>query len=147
MQGSKIASRGLRTWQLGSLALMLGISVIVAGYFRHRGRQGSRPASDSVPLLVPAAITLGRGIHLLGGLDPSAAYVVETLRQGSSWLIPAFKATRGRSNRRWHGSGSTGGACAPSCSRTFTETIAEGLNTCAQRRGREYLPAWVMQRS
>ena len=59
-------------------------------------------------------------------------------RKGSSWLIPAFKATRGRSNRRWHGSGSIGGACAPSCSRTFTETIAEGLNTCAATGARVF---------
>jgi len=57
---------------------MSGALVVFIGYFGHRGVQGSRVAADSVPLLVPAAITLGRGIHLLGGLQPSAAYVVET---------------------------------------------------------------------
>ncbi|MFI5454113.1 MAG: MBL fold metallo-hydrolase [Isosphaerales bacterium] len=63
---------------MGSLTLVLGASVVLAGFFGHRAWRGPRLAANSVPLLVPAAITLGGGIHLLGGLEPSAAYVVET---------------------------------------------------------------------
>lgn len=38
------------------------------------------PAADArLPLLLmPRAMTIARGVHLLGGLDPGAAYVVET---------------------------------------------------------------------
>jgi glyoxylase-like metal-dependent hydrolase (beta-lactamase superfamily II) len=39
---------------------------------------GNVPSADRAPLLGSSAITIAPGIHLLGGLSPSAAYAVET---------------------------------------------------------------------
>jgi len=51
------------------------VLVLVVGYLRRADRnlQGS-----SIPLLGPAPITIVPGIHMLGGLNPAAVYVVET---------------------------------------------------------------------
>src|SRR5689334_20813906 len=59
-----------RRWLLGGLAALVAASVLAAGYRRHR--------AGAPPPLGPAAATIAPGIHLLGGLAPSAAYVVET---------------------------------------------------------------------
>jgi glyoxylase-like metal-dependent hydrolase (beta-lactamase superfamily II) len=55
------------------------VSLLLVGYGWHSTvrRQDSTPA-PVVPLLRPAALALVPGIHLLGGLTPAAAYVVET---------------------------------------------------------------------
>jgi glyoxylase-like metal-dependent hydrolase (beta-lactamase superfamily II) len=41
-------------------------------------KQDARLSAVRAPLLVTAAVTIVPGIHMLGGLSPSAAYVVET---------------------------------------------------------------------
>lgn len=57
------------------LALVVAFLIGAAGWV---GAQDSAPAIKRVVPLVPYAITLSQGIHLLGGLGPSAAYVIET---------------------------------------------------------------------
>lgn len=58
-----------------SQALVVAVLIGAAGWVRG---QDSPPAIKRVAPLVPYAITLSQGIHLLGGLGPSAAYVIET---------------------------------------------------------------------
>src|SRR5262249_43061092 len=48
------------------------------GVFRRDGPYHPRTTPASAPLLVPQAMTVVPGIHMLGGLEPSAAYVVES---------------------------------------------------------------------
>jgi len=68
MTKSRLARR--RAWlALGLAVLAAGASVIV-GYLRYH--------AQTVPPLGPSPVTLVPGVHLLGGLEPSAAYVVET---------------------------------------------------------------------
>ncbi len=69
-----LVARPLR-WLAGVLAAVGALAF--AG--DHAGVFGTRPLflSARVPRLSPAAITLVPGVHMLGGLSPSAAYVVE----------------------------------------------------------------------
>jgi glyoxylase-like metal-dependent hydrolase (beta-lactamase superfamily II) len=53
-------------------------SALLVGYRWHSAREGSARSTARVPVLGPSAITIVSGIHLLGGLEPAAAYVVET---------------------------------------------------------------------
>ncbi|HKB38732.1 MAG TPA: MBL fold metallo-hydrolase [Gemmataceae bacterium] len=76
MQESVPHSAGSRRWLLGGLTvLILGVAVYL-GYRWHFSRPG--PPAPRPPLLAPCPVTLAPGIHLLGGLSPAAAYVVET---------------------------------------------------------------------
>lgn len=59
-----------RTWLAVSLAVLAAGAAVFVGYSAYHPR--------TVPPLSPAPVTLMPGIHLLGGLEPSAAYVVET---------------------------------------------------------------------
>lgn len=59
-----------RKWLAGFLALLVVFAVLFASF---RGRGVAK-----VPLLDGSTITVVPGIHLLGNLGPSAAYVVET---------------------------------------------------------------------
>jgi glyoxylase-like metal-dependent hydrolase (beta-lactamase superfamily II) len=52
--------------------------VFLVAYLWHHVRQGPQLSASRVPRLGQAAITIVPGIYLLGGLSPSAAYVVET---------------------------------------------------------------------
>jgi len=56
--------------------------VILFTVLPHRGRRGTTEVAAALehpaPPLVPFPIHVGSGIYLLGGLQPSAAYVVET---------------------------------------------------------------------
>ena len=61
---------GLRKWLVGFVILLIGVSLYLAGEFR-------KP-EIIVPRLDGTTMTVVPGIHLLGGLGPSAAYVVET---------------------------------------------------------------------
>ena len=64
----------LRTrWRAAGVFVALAV---LAAYFGLRGRQSS--FSAAVPPLASRPLTLTSGIHLLGGLSPAAAYVVET---------------------------------------------------------------------
>jgi glyoxylase-like metal-dependent hydrolase (beta-lactamase superfamily II) len=59
-----------RTWLAVSLAVLATGASAIVGYFGYHAR--------TVPPLGPSPITLMPGVHLLGGLEPSVAYVVET---------------------------------------------------------------------
>ena len=58
----------------------LAVAALVAFGWFLRKTVWNHPANAlaEVPRLAPKAATIGRGIHMLGGLQPSAAYVVET---------------------------------------------------------------------
>jgi glyoxylase-like metal-dependent hydrolase (beta-lactamase superfamily II) len=71
MQVSMTRSARRRTWLVvGGLTLLVAASVVVLG---DRWRRDL-----DVPRLGGSAVTLVSGVHYLGGLDPSAAYAVET---------------------------------------------------------------------
>jgi len=71
-------SDGRLKWLVASLTFLISASMVLGGYFINRAREGSRFSPDRVPLLGPSAITLVPGVHLLGALEPGAAYAVET---------------------------------------------------------------------
>jgi glyoxylase-like metal-dependent hydrolase (beta-lactamase superfamily II) len=70
--------------------VLLGMALVLipsfSAYFAYRsqtaenGATAPAPAQETskVPLLAPRPVTLVPGIHLLGGVSPAAAYVVET---------------------------------------------------------------------
>ncbi len=63
-----------------ALGAVFALVVLAAswGLFRGIGPRGSGAAGTGAPLLVPRAMTIAPGIHMLGGLEPSVAYVVES---------------------------------------------------------------------
>jgi glyoxylase-like metal-dependent hydrolase (beta-lactamase superfamily II) len=61
---------GRRTWLAVGLAVLVAGAAVFVGYFSYHAR--------TVLPLGPSAVTLVPGVHLLGGLEPSVAYVVET---------------------------------------------------------------------
>ena len=63
---------------MGSLIVLIVVAVPFVVYLRHFRGTSTRLVASRVPLLGSSAITIVPGVHLLGGLDPSAAYVVET---------------------------------------------------------------------
>jgi glyoxylase-like metal-dependent hydrolase (beta-lactamase superfamily II) len=66
-------------WLIGSLGLLCGALLLLAGHFVYRAQpKAQRSGGGRHSLLVPAARTIAPGLHILGGLKPSAAYVVET---------------------------------------------------------------------
>src|SRR5258708_4745314 len=60
-----------RPWLLGLLAIV----IVGAGFWAIRGRRDVRSA---IPTLQPRAMRIVPGVYLLGGLEPSAAYVIDT---------------------------------------------------------------------
>jgi glyoxylase-like metal-dependent hydrolase (beta-lactamase superfamily II) len=56
------------------LAMLLMIAVLLVAQRLHWIQRGGLLA----PVLAPSTVTIAPGIHLLGGLDPAAAYAVET---------------------------------------------------------------------
>src|SRR5262245_60945612 len=63
------------------LAVLLGILALVLGlrlWSSPRDKQPAAAPAAPAPLLQPDPVTLAPGIHLLGGLSPAVAYVVET---------------------------------------------------------------------
>ena len=64
------AAAGRRNWLAGFLTVLIGGIALVASFRTNR--------SPPVPLLDGSTITIVPGIHLLGGVGPAAAYVVET---------------------------------------------------------------------
>ena len=75
-----------RRWVWQTMVCGVSISILVlAAYYSHRGESDNSinapaaPAIDnSDPILLSRPVTLFPGLHLLGGLSPAAAYVVET---------------------------------------------------------------------
>jgi len=73
-------------WMWRTMVCGVSVSILaLAAYNSYRGKTGSSintpptPAIDnSDPILVSRPVTLLPGLHLLGGLSPAAAYVVET---------------------------------------------------------------------
>jgi glyoxylase-like metal-dependent hydrolase (beta-lactamase superfamily II) len=56
---------------------VLILALALVGYYRYQApKKVDRQAP--VPLLSPCPVTLAPGLHMLGGLDPAAAYVVES---------------------------------------------------------------------
>jgi glyoxylase-like metal-dependent hydrolase (beta-lactamase superfamily II) len=78
MKRSMSRFSGRSQWLVGALTILILTSGVLLGYRRHGARWGFPGSIARVPLLGPSAITIVSGIHLLGGLSPSAAYVVET---------------------------------------------------------------------
>jgi glyoxylase-like metal-dependent hydrolase (beta-lactamase superfamily II) len=71
----------LERWRsrwVGSLIVLIVVAVPSIAYLQHRVGRATRLVTDHMPLLRPSAITIAPGLHLLGGLEPAAAYVVET---------------------------------------------------------------------
>jgi glyoxylase-like metal-dependent hydrolase (beta-lactamase superfamily II) len=64
--------------------LIAGVTILslaaslMAGCRRPSSAKDGGASTVASPLLVPSAVTIVPGLHLLGGLSPSAAYVVET---------------------------------------------------------------------
>jgi glyoxylase-like metal-dependent hydrolase (beta-lactamase superfamily II) len=63
---------------VGSLIVLTAVTVPALAYLWHRMGRTVHLSADAVPLLGPRAMTIAPGLHLLGGLEPAAAYVVET---------------------------------------------------------------------
>jgi glyoxylase-like metal-dependent hydrolase (beta-lactamase superfamily II) len=62
---------------MGLAILVLAVTLLAALLVHSIRRSSTVPASE-VPILSPKATTIAPGLHLLGRLAPSAAYVVET---------------------------------------------------------------------
>ena len=63
-------------WLVAGLTVFILASVLAGAYWRFSAP--GPPTGPPVPLLRPFALTVAPGIHMLGGLDPAAAYVVES---------------------------------------------------------------------
>jgi glyoxylase-like metal-dependent hydrolase (beta-lactamase superfamily II) len=77
MPASAVQKKRRRRWgvvALGVLTVAAGVATTLA----LRNRQETPPAPREFPRLVPAPMTIAPGIHMLGGLAPSAAYAIET---------------------------------------------------------------------
>lgn len=57
---------------------LIGTAVASALYLRNGASSGTGYSAERAPVLGPSATTVAPGIHLLGGLEPAAAYAVET---------------------------------------------------------------------
>lgn len=69
-----------RPWRApaGLLAALLLLATLFAAGCRHQPGTQSTPSPARVPVLASYPLTVAPKLHLLGGLSPSAAYVVET---------------------------------------------------------------------
>jgi glyoxylase-like metal-dependent hydrolase (beta-lactamase superfamily II) len=72
---ARAVALGVRRRQVVGFLLIV-LSIVLAGISAAR-RRGSRGADGDVPVLGPEPRTIVPGVHILGGLFPSAAYVVE----------------------------------------------------------------------
>jgi glyoxylase-like metal-dependent hydrolase (beta-lactamase superfamily II) len=70
MRGARLRVAVRRPRIIAGLTILIAASTLVAGYRWRR--------AVAAPPLGRSAVTLVPGVHLLGGLDPSVAYVVET---------------------------------------------------------------------
>ena len=71
-------TRKRRRWlALGAIFALTALAAFL-GFFRGTDPRRHGAAGNGAPLLVPKAMTVAPGIHMLGELEPSAAYVVES---------------------------------------------------------------------
>jgi glyoxylase-like metal-dependent hydrolase (beta-lactamase superfamily II) len=63
---------------IGLLVLLLAVLGVVLGFRRYFADREAHSSPGRVPHLARKPLTITPGVHLLGGLSPSAAYVVET---------------------------------------------------------------------
>jgi glyoxylase-like metal-dependent hydrolase (beta-lactamase superfamily II) len=76
-----VTRRPRRRWLVAGLTALILAAALLVGYRWRSSRAGVSappPWSARVPSLLPRALTVVHGVHLLGGLYPAAAYVVET---------------------------------------------------------------------
>ena len=67
-----------RRWLVAGLAVLILAVALIVSYRRQVPTKDAAPAPPAVPVLAPHPLTIVPGIHMLGGLAPAAAYVVET---------------------------------------------------------------------
>ena len=91
-------------------SLTLAASLLFFAYRRHSTGVFATAPGVAASLLGRSAMTVSPGIHLLGGLSPSAAYVVET-SDGLILVDSGLDREAGPSGRRWPSWGSTGSVC------------------------------------
>ena len=104
MRASLARLKRSRARWVGRLIVVIVVTVPSVAYLSHRMGRSTLLSADRVPRLGPSAMTIAPGIHLLGGLDPAAAYVVETSDglvlvdsglQGDASLLKSQLATLG----------------------------------------------------
>ena len=78
MRASVVRLKRSRGRWVASLIVLIGVSLLAFAYLRHRMARSIHLSVDRVPLLGTTPVTIVPGLHLLGGLEPAAAYVVET---------------------------------------------------------------------
>jgi glyoxylase-like metal-dependent hydrolase (beta-lactamase superfamily II) len=82
MPRGSFGSRGLRRCLIGGLTVLILALALSAAYRSHSIPTAREPKAlpppAKGPTLEPRPVTLAPGLHLLGGLAPAAAYVVET---------------------------------------------------------------------
>jgi glyoxylase-like metal-dependent hydrolase (beta-lactamase superfamily II) len=67
-----------RRFLVGSLAVLILTGAVAVGYRLQHPSEENAATAPAVHVLSPLPVTVVPGIHLLGGLAPAAAYVVET---------------------------------------------------------------------
>ena len=80
VRASVVSLKSSRGRWVASLIVLIGVSLLAFAYLRHRMERSIHLSVDRVPLLGTTPMTIVPGLHLLGGLEPAAAYVVETSR-------------------------------------------------------------------
>ena len=80
MTGDPTQTQTQRQGRWFPIGAALALAALAAFGWSFRKGVWNRPANTlaQVPLLAPKATTIAPGIHMLGGLQPSAVYVVET---------------------------------------------------------------------
>ncbi len=75
-----MSDRTQRRGRWVALGAIFALTALAAfwGIFRRSDQHHRGDFSGRAPLLVPKAMTIAPGIHMLGGLEPSVAYVVES---------------------------------------------------------------------
>ena len=89
-----------------------------ANHGRERGRaywfvSPGRPSMGHVPYLEPRAVEIIPGVHLLGSLDPAAAYAVET-SEGLVLIDTGIESGAGTCFSNWCTRTLIGKNCMPS---------------------------------
>ena len=80
MQNALPRAPGRRRWLVAGLTVLILAFVLAGAYWRFNapGPPTTGPVPARVPFLASFALTVAPGIHMLGGLEPAAAYVVES---------------------------------------------------------------------